>query len=190
MIIFRNNLNHFNIFTRARGITHSSMWLQCFMQSYSNLYVFTCTMAYICTLLARWIMLKCNILTHAFLTCWEITIIIFVFKAEDLQFTMNAERRKNALQNYLLYLRQSLEREKKGKEGKTQVHESIANLSWYMIHWLLDFFWRGGGACFSYLTEYSAWFCFVSLFNSFLGGLVLSGRSRNFRTEGRCPSPV
>lgn len=37
--------------------------------------------------------------------------------AEDLQFTMNAERRKNALQNYLLYLRQSLEREKKGKEG-------------------------------------------------------------------------
>ncbi|XP_061167166.1 nostrin-like isoform X3 [Saccostrea echinata] len=37
--------------------------------------------------------------------------------AEDLQFTMNAERRKNYLQNYLLYLRQSLEREKKGKEG-------------------------------------------------------------------------
>ncbi|XP_048755732.2 nostrin-like isoform X8 [Ostrea edulis] len=37
--------------------------------------------------------------------------------AEDLQFTMNGERRKNALQNYLLYLRQSLEREKKGKEG-------------------------------------------------------------------------
>ena len=35
-----------------------------------------------------------------------------------MQFHMNGERRKGALQNYLLYLRQSLEREKKGREGQ------------------------------------------------------------------------
>lgn len=37
--------------------------------------------------------------------------------AEDKQFTMKPERRKIALQHYLLQLRQSIEREQKGKEG-------------------------------------------------------------------------
>ncbi|ESO86250.1 hypothetical protein LOTGIDRAFT_129539, partial [Lottia gigantea] len=37
--------------------------------------------------------------------------------AEDSQFAMKAERRRNALQNYLLYLHAHLERDRKGKEG-------------------------------------------------------------------------
>ncbi|XP_045168326.2 nostrin-like isoform X2 [Mercenaria mercenaria] len=37
--------------------------------------------------------------------------------AEDKQFTMKAERRKIALQHYLLQIRQSIEREQKGREG-------------------------------------------------------------------------
>ncbi|KAH3716919.1 nostrin-like isoform X1 [Dreissena polymorpha] len=37
--------------------------------------------------------------------------------AEDSQFTMKKERRKMALQHYLLHIRQSIEREQKGREG-------------------------------------------------------------------------
>lgn len=37
--------------------------------------------------------------------------------AEDRQFTMKADRRKIALQQYLLQIRQSIEREEKGREG-------------------------------------------------------------------------
>ncbi|KAL4222907.1 hypothetical protein ACF0H5_018947 [Mactra antiquata] len=37
--------------------------------------------------------------------------------AEDKQFTMKAERRKIALQNYILQIGQAIEREKKGREG-------------------------------------------------------------------------
>ncbi|KAK3108067.1 hypothetical protein FSP39_000542 [Pinctada imbricata] len=49
--------------------------------------------------------------------------ILFDCYAEDLQFTMNAERRKNALRDYMLYLRQALEREKKGREGVIKLVE-------------------------------------------------------------------
>ena len=34
-----------------------------------------------------------------------------------MQFSMKVDRRKTALQNYLVYLKQAIEREKKGKEG-------------------------------------------------------------------------
>ncbi|KAJ8313958.1 hypothetical protein KUTeg_008519 [Tegillarca granosa] len=44
-------------------------------------------------------------------------------QAEDMQFTMKSDRRKSALQNYLLYLRQAIEREKKGKEGVEKLVE-------------------------------------------------------------------
>lgn len=43
--------------------------------------------------------------------------------AEDMQFSMKPERRKNSLQNYLLYIRQSIERERKGREGVEKLLE-------------------------------------------------------------------
>lgn len=43
--------------------------------------------------------------------------------AEDMQFSMKPERRKNFLQNYLLYIRQSIERERKGREGVEKLIE-------------------------------------------------------------------
>ena len=42
---------------------------------------------------------------------------MILLQAEDKQFTMKPERRKIALQHYLLQLRQSIEREQKGREG-------------------------------------------------------------------------
>lgn len=49
--------------------------------------------------------------------CFGIFIWQFLFQAEDMQFSMKPERRKNSLQNYLLFIRQSIERERKGREG-------------------------------------------------------------------------
>ena len=43
---------------------------------------------------------------------------LLYLQAEDMQFSMKPERRKNSLQNYLLFIRQSIERERKGREGK------------------------------------------------------------------------
>ncbi|XP_021368496.1 nostrin-like isoform X2 [Mizuhopecten yessoensis] len=43
--------------------------------------------------------------------------------SEDMQFSMKGERRKNCLQNYLLYLRQAIERERKGREGVEKLVE-------------------------------------------------------------------
>ena len=43
--------------------------------------------------------------------------------AEDMQFSMKPERRKNSLQNYLLFIRQSIERERKGREGVEKLIE-------------------------------------------------------------------
>ncbi|CAC5389795.1 NOSTRIN [Mytilus coruscus] len=43
--------------------------------------------------------------------------------AEDMQFSMKPERRKNSLQNYLLFIRQSIERERKGREGVEKLVE-------------------------------------------------------------------
>ncbi|KAL3831454.1 hypothetical protein ACJMK2_023203 [Sinanodonta woodiana] len=43
--------------------------------------------------------------------------------AEDKQFTMKTDHRKSTLQQYLLHLRQSIEREKKGREGVEKLLE-------------------------------------------------------------------
>lgn len=51
------------------------------------------------------------------ISCFGIFIWQFLFQAEDMQFSMKPERRKNSLQNYLLFIRQSIERERKGREG-------------------------------------------------------------------------
>ena len=39
-------------------------------------------------------------------------------QAEDTQFSMNMERRKDTLKNYLIYIHQLIEKEKKGKDGE------------------------------------------------------------------------
>ena len=41
-----------------------------------------------------------------------------VLQAEDFNNQMDKERRRQALQNYLIYLQQDIEREIKGREGE------------------------------------------------------------------------
>ncbi|PVD30262.1 hypothetical protein C0Q70_09525 [Pomacea canaliculata] len=43
--------------------------------------------------------------------------------AEDTQFTMNMDRRKDALRNFLIYLHQLIEKERKGKDGVQKLVE-------------------------------------------------------------------
>lgn len=42
-----------------------------------------------------------------------------VLQAEDMSFNMNKDRRRDALTSYLLTLQQSIERERKAKEGNS-----------------------------------------------------------------------
>ena len=56
-------------------------------------------------------------------------------QAEDTQFSMNMERRKDTLKNYLIYIHQLIEKEKKGKDGE---HCSIGVMLIYIyIHLFL-----------------------------------------------------
>ena len=58
-------------------------------------------------------MLKC----HSFPAHYPGCNITFYSQAEDSQMSMDNERRKIALKNYLLHIHQLVEKEKKGKEG-------------------------------------------------------------------------
>ena len=42
-------------------------------------------------------------------------------KAEEMMSSMNEDRRRQSLQNYLLFLQQDIERELKGKEGQCKL---------------------------------------------------------------------
>jgi hypothetical protein len=45
-----------------------------------------------------------------------------VFQAEDTQFSMNMDRRKAALKNFLMHIHQLVEKERKGKDGKFRIY--------------------------------------------------------------------
>ena len=51
-------------------------------------------------------------------------------QAEDTQFSMNMERRKETLKNYLIYIHQLIEKEKKGKDGE---HCSVGFMPIYIF---------------------------------------------------------
>ncbi|XP_013390950.1 nostrin isoform X2 [Lingula anatina] len=53
--------------------------------------------------------------------------LLFESYAEDFNNTMNPERRRKALTNYLLYLQQDVEREKKGREGVEKLLDVYKN---------------------------------------------------------------
>ncbi len=43
--------------------------------------------------------------------------VVLYFQAEDFNNQMDKERRRQSLQNYVIYLQQDIEREIKGREG-------------------------------------------------------------------------
>ena len=58
-------------------------------------------------------------------------------QAEDTQFSMNMERRKDTLKNYLIYIHQLTEKEKRGKDGE---HCSVEFMTIYLfIHFFIKF---------------------------------------------------
>ena len=58
-------------------------------------------------------------------------------QAEDTQFSMNMERRKDTLKNYLIYIHQLTEKEKRGKDGE---HCSVEFMMIYLfIHFFIKF---------------------------------------------------
>ena len=69
-------------------------------------------------------------------------------QAEDTQFSMDKERRKESLKNFLLYIHQHIEKERKGREGESNsdgyTHvKAVSSTDNVLIHFLL--IWGGGG---------------------------------------------